>query len=91
MSSGHPSARSRSFARCRRLCTTFLSSVMPIRRRKRIRSRPRCFPLAVNTGALRKRLAALSPGLAAGFEVSNLDEVSRDMNALRAKLEREPA
>jgi hypothetical protein len=40
---------------------------------------------------LRERLAAFSPGLAGGFHVDDLEEVHRDMSALRARLERDPA
>jgi len=46
---------------------------------------------ATYTGILRERLATFSQDLAAGFHVGNLDDVSRAMNALRAKLESEPA
>jgi len=46
---------------------------------------------ATYTGILRERLATFRQDLAAGFHVGNLDDVSRAMNALRAKLESEPA
>jgi hypothetical protein len=46
---------------------------------------------ATYTGILRERIAAFSQDLAAGFHVGNLDDVSRAMNALRAKLETVPA
>ena len=46
---------------------------------------------ATYTGTLRERLAALSPDLAAGFHVGDIDNVYRAMNALRTKLEGEPA
>ena len=42
------------------------------------------------TGALRERLAALSPSLAEGFAVHDIDQVYEEMNALRLRLERKP-
>ena len=39
-------------------------------------------------GVLRERLAALSPELAAGFHVRDIDAVYRDMHDLRSRLER---
>jgi hypothetical protein len=42
---------------------------------------------ATYTGALRERLAALSPDLANGFHVRDIAEVYRDMNDLRSRLE----
>jgi hypothetical protein len=38
------------------------------------------------TGVLRERLAALSPAIAAGFHVRELEEASRAMNDLRSRL-----
>jgi hypothetical protein len=46
---------------------------------------------ATYTGTLRERLAALSPGLAGGFHVGDIDNVYRDMNDLRSRLERKTA
>ena len=46
---------------------------------------------ATYTGILRERLATLSADLAGGFHVSDIEDVYRTMNALRARLEREPA
>jgi len=43
------------------------------------------------TGALRERLAALSPTLAEGFAVHDIEAVHEAMNALRLRLEREAA
>ena len=43
------------------------------------------------TGALRDRLATLSPTLAEGFAVRDLEAVHEAMNALRLRLERESA
>jgi hypothetical protein len=43
------------------------------------------------TGALRDRLAALSPTLAEGFAVHDIEGVHEAMNTLRLRLEREPA
>ena len=43
---------------------------------------------ATYTGTLRERLAAFSPALAAGFPVGEIEEVCRDMNDLRSRLER---
>jgi hypothetical protein len=39
------------------------------------------------TGRLQDRLRAVSPHLAAGFDVSDLDQVHREMNELRARLQ----
>lgn len=46
---------------------------------------------ATYTGMLRARLAALSPGLAGGFHVGDIENVYRDMNDLRSRLERKTA
>jgi hypothetical protein len=46
---------------------------------------------ATYTGILRERLAAVSPDLAEGFHVSELEDVYREMNTLRTRLEHEPA
>jgi hypothetical protein len=46
---------------------------------------------ATYTGVLRDRLAAHSPDLAAGFHVGEIETVYREMNALRARLQSEPA
>lgn len=46
---------------------------------------------ACYTGALHDRLHAASPGIASGFHVADLEEVYREMQALRARLEQEPA
>jgi hypothetical protein len=46
---------------------------------------------ATYTGTLRERLAAISPDLAGGFHVGDIEDVYRDMNALRARLERQSA
>jgi hypothetical protein len=43
---------------------------------------------ATYTGALRDRLAAFSPALAAGFRVADLEDVYRHMSDLRSRLER---
>jgi hypothetical protein len=43
------------------------------------------------TGILRERLQALSPALADGFNVRDIADVSRDMNDLRSRLERNAA
>jgi hypothetical protein len=43
---------------------------------------------AIYTGVLRDRLNALSPDLAGGFHVRDLDEVYRAMHDLRSRLER---
>jgi hypothetical protein len=46
---------------------------------------------AIYTGILRERLRALSPTLADGFHVRDIDEVYRAMNDLRSRLERNAA
>jgi hypothetical protein len=46
---------------------------------------------ATYTGVLRERLAALSPDLAAGFHVGDIEDVYREMSTLRTRLERVPA
>jgi hypothetical protein len=46
---------------------------------------------ATYTGILRERLAAVSPDLADGFHVGEIEDVYREMNALRTRLEHEPA
>jgi hypothetical protein len=46
---------------------------------------------AVYTGRLRELLAALSPDLAAGFHVRDIDEVYRAMHTFRMQLEARPA
>ena len=46
---------------------------------------------ATYTGILRERLQALSPALADGFSVRDIADVSRDMNDLRSRLERNAA
>jgi hypothetical protein len=43
------------------------------------------------TGALRDRLAALSPTLAEGFAVHDIEGAHEAMNALRLRLERQSA
>jgi hypothetical protein len=43
---------------------------------------------AVYTGVLRDRLNALSPALAGGFHVRDIDDVYRAMHDLRSRLER---
>ena len=46
---------------------------------------------AIYTGRLRERMATFSPDLAAGFHVRDIDEVYRGMQALRTRLEGQPA
>jgi hypothetical protein len=46
---------------------------------------------AVYTGRLRELLAAVSPDLAAGFHVRDIEEVYRAMHTLRVQLEARPA
>jgi len=46
---------------------------------------------AAYTGRLRERIASLSPDLAAGFHVGDIDEVCRAMHTLRTRLEGQPA
>jgi hypothetical protein len=46
---------------------------------------------AVYTGRLRELLAAVSPDLAAGFQVRDIDEVYRAMHTFRVQLEARPA